>query len=282
MVTRTRSLLLVLSLAAAPFAGGCAAPTEEDVPVEAATADLASADLLGSYTKAEGRFASLVLSKQWVDGRRVNKYEGTDLYLCGSQQDCAGKAVRGQWSARAGKLTLRSDDGGPEEFSFSLLGRSLRLVDSIGEAATLTKTVASDHGLRDALKRAGVREMSVEIDTDEVSMQASAPGVLVSFSEAVGNALDVFLDGPDGLAGITKRANATGPCASDPSGYVRCIANTPHASISLLELGDVAPGGEHTNDTWVFAFVVDGFSNQTYYVVVDKKAARAPFLYATD
>jgi hypothetical protein len=256
------------------FAAGCAADTEEELsPVDEASADLVSVNkLLGRFEEGRGRYASLVFSQKLEAGRKVNRFEGKQVVQCVTAP-CPQVDVSGKWFARSSTLSLYPENGPRETFKANIVENKLTLDNAQGvRVGELTKAIPAPNDVATALNKHGVPNMKVEIEQAEVALQASKPGVTVSFADAVDKAIELFLTEEDGLRGTTGEfaEDLAEECGGNTD-LVRCLANAPRTSIRLQKLTDeTAPYGDDAKDAWVFVFYVDDFTDHGYFSVIAK------------
>lgn len=276
---RFAAWFITLSLGTTPFLAGCAVDeASEIVAVDEGTADLSAASkLLGEYGSGRGRYASLSLTQETVNGKRVNRFAAKQIVQC-VKAPCPTLDVGGKWFAKDSTLTLYPTDAPRESYKFSQTGEKLTLKDAKGVAiAALEKVVPAAPNVASALKKHGVPNMSVEIDSAEVAKQSFAPGVKVKFDSALDKALDLFLTSDEALRGnVGEFEDDLKEECGAKADLVLCLANDSRTSIRLAKLGeDSAPYGETANEDWVFVFFVDDFTDHGYYAIVPKDGGAA-------
>jgi hypothetical protein len=270
---------IVIVVAAA--IGGCGSDGSLD-PIGEGNADVVSAQkLAGVYKDGEGQLSALNLAQVEVEGRKTNRYEAERIVQC-VRAPCPTVTIKGKWFARDDTMTLYPDSGFRETYRVKLEGRKLALFDADDVlVAELTRQIPAPAGIQEILARHGVPEMRSEIDGNELDAQERAPGLEVKFSEAFDAAVKLFLTEESGLAGNAfEFEDELREECGDNADLVRCLANSPRTSVSLMKRDETAPDGESPRSAWVITFFVDDFTDHGYYAIVPKKRGEAPYVYA--
>jgi hypothetical protein len=271
----------VVSLAALSGCGG-AGDDPELSPVEESQDELqTAAKLVGDYTEGRGRYASLSLLQVSERGRKVNKFEAEQIVQC-VRAPCPTMKLAGKWFARGSDLTLYPEGRDRMTFRVKLDEGKLTLKDARGvDVAELTKAVPAPSGVEEILSRHRVPNMKVQIDQAEVDAQQRASGVMVKFKDALDKAVELFLTDEQGLKGnIQGMEDDVREQCSGQRDLVRCIANDPQTSVSLLKRSDEsAPQGETAADGWVIVFFTSSFTDHGYYAVISKSQAGEASIY---
>jgi hypothetical protein len=275
---------LVVLMSLLPAAAGCAADTADEIAaIDESTADVVSVSkLIGRYESGTGRFASLTFSQVAEGGRRSNRYEGKQIVQC-TRAPCPTTAVSGKWFAAGSSLTLYPTNQPRESYKATLSGTSLLLEDAAGtDIAELTKVIPAAGGIAEALAKHGVPNMTSEIDEAEADKQGAAPGVVVSFADALDKALEMFLTDESALRGnVAEFEDDLREECGAAADLVLCLANAPRTTIRLMTLeGDTAPWGDDPKEAWVFEFFVDDFTDHGYYAVIPKNGDAGAHVYA--
>jgi hypothetical protein len=268
-------------VALAVSVGGCAEQSALEDITEGSDDVVSAAQLAGSYSDGKGRLATLSLLQVRSEGRTTNQYEAERIVQC-ARPPCPTVTVKGKWFTRDGVLTFFPDGGGSETFRTTLLDRTLSLFDGNGVLVTqLTRQLPSPEGIAASLAKHGVPQMRTEIDDNEVNAQARRPGVEVAFREAFDLALELFLTDESALLAnaLHFEEDLRDECGMKAD-LVRCLANAPRTSVSLMPRGETAPFGESPDEAWVITFFVDDFTDHGYFAIVPQKRDQAPHIYA--
>ncbi len=261
---------------------GCSEGGSGIDPVEEGTAEVSAASkLVGSYKEGKGKLSSLTLAQPEVEGRKTNRYELEQFVQC-VRAPCPTLTVKGKWFARGETITFYPDHGARETYRVALEGRTLSLADDDEVVvAELVRQIPAPTGIVETLAKYRVPEMRSEIDGNEVDAQERGRGIEVKFAEAFDTGVRLFLTQESGLAGtaLEFEDDLREQCG-DQTDLVRCLANSPRTSVSLMALRESAPGGESPRDAWILTFFVDDFTDHGYYAVVPKRRGEEPFVYA--